>query len=476
MNPYIVQLNQIQAKDVTLVGQKGSHLGQMGAAGLPVPLGFCVTVDAYDKHIAVSGLWPEIQKNLTNVLIEDPAEAKRISVLIQDLVLQAAIPAPVRKAIENAAQQLFQALGDPLTPLAVRPSAAMKERPPASFGGQHNAFLNIIGQESLLESIKKCWASLWTARAILFRTQNKLAHASAHMAVVVHELVSATVSGTVFTANPITGEAEEVIIDAVWGLSEAIISELVAPDNYVVRKRDLALVDQWVSNKRVQLMPLPDGGTEVQAVPPKRQAEPCLSEDEIKTLVKLCLHVEDLFDAPADIEFAWHHDRFYLLQSRPIAALFGLPTPSLEEEMAQRLKNIDLLSTLDKKDILQVARWARLQFIPTDTPIIQQGEPGSDFYILASGRVTIRVEVAMGIRRFLGYRGTGFFFGETALLTDERRNATITTVEPSEVFVFDKASFEKLYKLHPRIEEEIRLRMEARLRLTRILSAGTQTF
>ena len=121
----------------------------------------------------------------------------------------------------------------------------------------------------------------------------------------------------------------------------------------------------------------------------------------------------------------------------------------------------------------RVARWARLQHFPADSVIIQQGDPGSDFYILASGRVTVRVEVAMGIRRFLGYRGAGFFFGETALLTGDRRNATITAVESSEVFVFDKESFDKLHNLHPRIEEEIRLRMEARLRLTRILTAST---
>ncbi len=471
MSPYIIQLDEIQAKDVNLVGQKGSHLGQMGAADLPVPLGFCVTVDAYEKHIAASDLWADIQKHLTDV--QDPAKVERISTLVQNLVLQAPIPAPIRKAIETAARHLVQALGHPLPPLAVRPSAAMKGNPSASFGGQHDAFLNIIGPESLLESIKKCWASLWTARAIAFRMQNGLAHASARMAVVVHELVSAAVSGTVFTANPITGEAEEMIIDAVWGLSEAVVSELVAPDNYVVRKTDLIVTDRWVSTKRVRLMPLADGGTEIQAVPSELQTKPCLSDDEIRTLVRLCLRVEDLFGRPVDVEFAWHQNHLYLLQSRPIATLFGLPTLSLEDKMAQRLRQIDLLAPLDDQSIRQVARWARLRHVPADTVIIQQGEPGSDFYILASGHVTLRVEVAMGIHRFLGYRGSGFFFGETALLTGDRRNATITAAEPSELFVFDKDSFDKLYKLHPRIEEEIRLRMEARLRLTRILTVET---
>lgn len=472
MNPYTVRLNEIQARDMTLVGQKGGHLAQMWSADLPVPLGFCVTVEAYQEHIATSGLWAEMQKHLTDIQEEDPAEVERVSALIQDLVLQAPLPAAVREAIEASAQNLFQALGDSLTPLAVRPSATMKGQPPASFGGQHDAFLNVIGQESLLQSVKKCWASLWTARAILFRIQNGLDHADARMAVVVHELVSATVSGTVFTANPITGEAEEVIIDTVWGLSEAIVSELVAPDSYVVRKTDLAVEDRWVSTKQARLMPLTDGGTEVQAVPPEHQKEPCLSDDEIRTLVRLCLRAEDLFGEPVDIEFAWHHDHLYLLQSRPIAALFGLPTPSLEEEMAQRLRQIALLAPLDEEGVRQVARWTRLQYIPADTVIIQQGEPGSDFYILASGHVTVRIEVAIGIRRFLGYRGPGYFFGETALLTGERRNATITAVEPSEVFGFDKDSFDRLRKLHPRIEEEIRLRMEARLRLTRILTGG----
>ena len=469
---HIIWLNEIQTKDMTLVGQKGSNLGQMSSAGLPVPTGFCVTVDAYLEHIATSGLWAQIQEHLDDAS-KVPADIERISVIIQDQVYGAPMPTTVQETIEAAAQDLFQNLGDPLIPLAVRPSATVEGQPPASFGGQHNAFLNVIGRESLLENIKRCWASLWTARAILFREQNGLTHTSARMAVVVHELVSATVSGTVFTANPITGEAEEVIIDAVWGLSEAIISELVTPDNYVVRKTDLAVVDRWVSDKNVRLMPLTNGGTKVQAVPPDQQAEPCLPDSGIRDLVKLCLGVENLFGEPADIEFAWHHDHLYLLQSRPIAALFAMATTSLEEEMARRLRDVALLAPLDEEDIRQVARWARLQHIPADTVVIQQGEPGSDFYILASGHITVRVEVAMGIRRFLGYRGPGYFFGETALLTGDRRNATITAVEPLEVFVFDKEGFEKLYKLHPRVEEEIRLRMEARLRLTRILTGET---
>ena len=473
MRQYTVRLDEIQAKDATLVGQKGSNLGQMCSAGLPVPSGFCVIVDAYQEHITASDLGAEIQKSLDDVSMEDSADVERISALIRDMVFHAPMPTPVQEDIKAAAQDLCQRLGDPLSPLAVRPSAMVKGQPHARFGRQHDAFLNVIGQESLLESIKKCWASLWTARAIVFRAQNGLDHARARMAVMVHELVSATVSGTVFTANPITGEAEETIIDAVWGLSKAIISELVTPDNYVVRKTDLAMVDRWVSDKRVRLIPLANGGTEVQVVPSEHQAKPCLSDDEIRNLTKLCLRVEDLFDESVDIEFAWHQDHLYLLQSRPIAALFGIVTPSLEEEIALRLRDVALLAPLDEEGIRQVSRWARLQHIPADTVIIQQGERGSDFYILASGRLTVRVEVAMGIHRFLGYRGPGYFFGETALLTSNRRNATITAVEPSEVFVLDKESFDGLRKLHPRIEEEIRLRMEARLRLTHILTRET---
>jgi phosphoenolpyruvate synthase/pyruvate phosphate dikinase len=473
MSNYIVWLDEIQAKDMTLVGQKGGHLGQMSSTGLPVPTGFCVTVDAYQEHIAASGLWAEIQQQLDDVSAHASADVERASDLIQGRICHATMPGPVRTAIEEGARQLFHKLGDPRTPLAVRPSAMVEGQPPTSFGGQHLAFLNVIGQESLLESIKKCWASLWTARAILFREQNSLDHTNARMAVVVHELVSAAVSGTVFTANPVTGEAQEVIIDAVWGLSEAIIAQVVTPDNYVVRKEDLAVVDKWVSDKSVRLMPLSNGGTQVQAVSPEQRARPCLSDDEIQDLVRLCLRVEDLLGEPADIEFAWHHGHSYLLQSRPIAALFDMTATSLEKEMTRRLRDVALLAPLDDEGIRQVARWARLQYFPVDTVIIQQGEPGSAFYILASGRTAVQVEVALGIRRFLGYLRPGHFFGETALLTNDRRNATITAVEPSEVFVFDRESFGTLFKLHPRIEEDIRLRMEARLRLTRILTRGS---
>lgn len=473
MCPYIVRLDEMQARNSDLVGQKGSNLGQMCSAGLLVPLGFCVTVDAYQEHIAASNLWPKIQKLLDGLSVQDSSAVERVSTLIQRQIFKAPMPLPVREAIRTAVQELWQKLGDPLASLVVRPSATLEGQPAADFGGQHEAFLNVIGLKSLLESIKKCWASLWTARAILFRAHSSLDHAIARMAVVVHELVSATVSGTVFTANPITGEATEVIIDAVWGLSEAIISELVTPDNYVVRKTDLTVVDKWISNKRVWLVPLAEGGTAVQTVTLEKQKKPCLSDDKIRNLAELCLRVEDLFGEPVDIEFAWYNDHLYLLQSRPITALFGLAALSLEEEMALRLRNVVLLASLGDEGIAQVARWARLQHFPADTVIIQQGEPGADFYILASGRVTVRVEVARGIRRFLGYRGSGYYFGETALLTGARRNATITAVEPTEAFVFDKESFDKLYKLHPRIEEELRLRMESRLRLTNVLTGDT---
>ena len=187
MGHYIVWLNEMQAKDVVLVGQKSGNLAQMSSADLPVPTGFCVTVDAYQEHIAASDLWPGIQKRLDTAAAETPADLEGRTACIQEQVYRASVPAAVEQAIQAAAQELWQKLGDALTPLAVRPSATVVGQPLASFGGQHDAFLNVIGQESLSESIKKCWASLWTARAVLFREQNGLDHANARMAVAVQE-------------------------------------------------------------------------------------------------------------------------------------------------------------------------------------------------------------------------------------------------------------------------------------------------
>jgi pyruvate,water dikinase len=319
MTDFILQLSDPQAA-LENVGGKGMSLARLSRAGLPVPGGFHLTTDCYWRFVTANELQPRILEALKPA---DPAELSTLntaSQCIAELFAAAAIPAEVAGAIADA----YAVLKD--IPVAVRSSATAEDLPGASFAGQQDTYLNIRGKDAVLEAIKRCWASLWTARAIGYRLKNGIDQESVALAVVVQELVPADASGVLFTANPVSGRREDAMITAAWGLGEAIVSGIVTPDTLTVEKTTGRINRQQISEKQTMTVRT-DAGTCEQAVPDALKKKAVLSPKQAAELVSLGVTIEKLYGIPMDIEWALARGRFAILQARPITSL---PEPALE--------------------------------------------------------------------------------------------------------------------------------------------------
>ena len=301
--PYILQFDDPEAGQVELVGGKAASLARLTRAGLPVPPGFCLTTAACDEHLRANGL--------TEPVI--PPATLRIR------ITAAPMPPGLAGAIRDACRRLGRGAW------AIRSSAVAEDQAGASFAGQHETLLNVLGEDAVLAAIQRCWASLWTERAIAYREHKGLASASLRMAVVVQRLVPAEAAGVMFTADPLTGDQDRIVIEASFGLGEALVAGRVTPDRYVVDKETLNIRDRFVGEKEVLIRPAPAGGTLEEAVHPARRATPALPDHLIAGLAALGRRVETLYDRPQDIEWALYQGQLYLLQSRPVTSL---PLPS----------------------------------------------------------------------------------------------------------------------------------------------------
>lgn len=310
----------LDAPTVTLetAGGKALNLSRLRRAGFPVPGGFLITISAYYLFNERNHLEQKIKGLLVGASLEKPAELESLSETIRGWFERGKIPLELREEIWAA----YRALGSPK--VAVRSSATAEDLPEISFAGQQDTYLNVSGENRLLEAVVKCWSSLWTARAIGYRQRNGIGQAGLSLAVIVQEMVPSQVSGVVFTANPLTGRRTEMVIDATLGLGEALVSGKVEPDHYVVDMRQHRLVSKQIGAKALVMEGLAEGGTtEHREDGSQIQA---LADKQILELAELCGRVADLFDAPQDIEFAWAGGKLYLLQSRPVTALYPTAT------------------------------------------------------------------------------------------------------------------------------------------------------
>ena len=336
--PTILPLNDPQATLET-VGGKGQSLARMLRAALPVPAGFHVTTAAYRQFVTANGLQARIREALTAADPTQPSTLDATSVAIGTLFQQAELPADLRRAIVNAYERLCQAPPSGTQPLAVavRSSATAEDLPDASFAGQQETYLNIRGADSVVAAVRRCWASLWTARAIAYRLKNHIDQESVALAVVVQELVAAEAAGILFTANPVNGVRHELVINAAWGLGEAVVSGVVTPDTYVVDKRTLKLVRRTVAEKLVMTVRT-DDGTREDPVPSSRRKMPALTDDGVAALARLGARIEDFYGRPMDVEWTWTapsagapaESGFAIVQARPITVLppdWTLPDP-----------------------------------------------------------------------------------------------------------------------------------------------------
>ena len=307
---------EIDATMIDQVGGKALNLGVMSSAGLPVPGGFCVTTDAYRE--AVGDRLDDLLDKLAAA--QDPDSLGRLAAEARGRVLAAELPSELRAAVAEP----YAALGED-EPVAVRSSATAEDLAYASFAGQQDTYLNVVGTDALLDAIQRCWASLWTDRAVSYRNATGIDHRSVALAVVVQRMVDAATAGVMFTANPVTGSRRETVIDASPGLGEAVVSGAVNPDHFVVDAATRTITARRLGDKRFMITSRPGGGTEQHELD-DRSAKPCLDDQQILQLVDLGLRVQDHYQAPQDTEWALGKEgQFWLTQARPITTLYPVP-------------------------------------------------------------------------------------------------------------------------------------------------------
>jgi len=325
MERYIIDFARCDDSCLSRVGGKSVGLGTMIRAGVPVPPGFAVTTNAYLAAIRDAGIEAAIADLLAGVHPEDVDALEEISVGIRERIEASAIPSEVEAAVRDAYEELSGRCGYPDgdLPVAVRSSATAEDLPGASFAGQQDTYLWIVGADAVLTHVRRCWSSLYTARAIAYRIEQGFAHTQVAMSVCVQKMVNARAAGVMFTLNPSNGDRSKVAIDAAWGLGEAVASGEVTPDNYLVDKIVLEIVRKTVSPKAVEYRPdVAERRMVRREVEPARREAPCLTDEEVLALARYGRLIEGHHGRPQDLEWAVDADleppeNIVLLQARP---------------------------------------------------------------------------------------------------------------------------------------------------------------
>jgi len=321
----ILWFEELGKEDIPLVGGKCANLGEMINAGIPVPPGFAVTAYAYKRFIEETGIAQKIYDILDETITDprNPTQYEEASRKIRSLIESTPIPKDIRDAIVEAYRELSRRVGLKDVYVAVRSSATAEDLPGASFAGQQETYLNVRGEEEVLESVRRCWSSLFTPRAIFYRTEKGFRHEKVLISVAVQKMVNSRSAGVMFTIHPVTGDRNIIVIESVWGLGEAIVSGAVTPDHFEVDKNALKIITKNIVKKEVEYVRDPKTGKTVHAkVPPERQEAPSLTDEEVVELAKIAKRIEQHYGTPQDIEFAVDRDlpfpqNLFIVQSRP---------------------------------------------------------------------------------------------------------------------------------------------------------------
>ena len=313
-SPFILNLDSPLAT-LERVGGKGASLARMVAAGLPVPPGFHITTDAYRRYVDENHLGDGILSAVVQAQANDPATLDRASEQIQSLIGKGTMPGDIAAMI----RQWYGELGADAA-VAVRSSATAEDLPGMSFAGQMETYLNVRGSDEVIHAVKRCWASLWTGRAISYRQRQGIRPEDVSIAVVVQQLVAAQVAGVVFTANPVTGARDELVINAAWGLGEAIVSGRVTPDTIIIKKQTGAIASQEIASKEVMTVRSPEGTSE-EPVPAGKRQRAALEPTQAAELARLGMKIEELYGQAMDIEWAMCDEQIFIVQARPVTAL-----------------------------------------------------------------------------------------------------------------------------------------------------------
>lgn len=308
--------------DLSDLGGKGASLASLHRGGFAVPLGFCVRASAYQRFIETNRLDEPIRSLLAVPDLHLPKVAREACAAITAQVEQARLPEDLAITIRQAYERLRQRTNAELV-VAARSSARSEDGTAASSAGLYETYLNLRDVDAVLDGVLRCYRSLWSQRAVQYRAFKRIDSSREAMAVVIMEMVPAEVAGVAFTVNALTGARDQITINASWGLGEAIVSGRVTPDQFLLQKSSLALLERQIYPKEVEVRPDPSGasGTVHVAVTADRAAAPALTEDQLRELGAVCLRIEDLYGRPVDVEWAFAHGRLYVLQARPVTGL-----------------------------------------------------------------------------------------------------------------------------------------------------------
>lgn len=400
----IAWFKELSKNSLLLAGGKAANLGEMYNLGLPIPPGFVITTEAYKEHLEKTGIGKIIYEKLAFLDVEDTKTLQKIAEEIQEIILkmspsrelwdeivEAYEALSIEPSIKGTKAEDFVKAGRDAPYVAVRSSATAEDQLEASFAGQMATYLNVKGLKKLLAAVIACWASLFTARAIYYRDKNKFKHEKVLIAVVVQKMIDADVAGIIFSANPVTLNKEEIVIESSYGLGEAVVSGSITPDTYIVDKKKLELKERLVSKKTWMYVRDPQKMETIKAdVPEEKQNVPSLSSHEIKKLAEYAVLVEEHYKSPQDLEFALEKGRIYITQTRPITTLreksvaekkeettgeieitdatllvSGLPaSPGVGKGKVVLVHDISDLKKVQKGDVL-VARMTSPDYVPT---------------------------------------------------------------------------------------------------------------
>ena len=312
--------NDIDSGCLDIAGGKGANLGEMTKAGFPVPSGFIINTDAYNDFINIFSGMEGLYNKLEKLKSSDLDEVRKIGILIRESIEKI----DISKKLANEVSERLKEFGED-DYFAVRSSATAEDLPGASFAGQQDTFLNIKGLDNILLNIKKCWISLFTDRAILYRIEKGFSHRDVKLSAVIQQMVFPDTSGIMFTADPLSGHRNIISIDAGFGLGEALVSGLITPDLYKVDKSNFSIIKKDVNEKKLRIISVPGGGTKTENLTKKQSIAQALTDEQIILLAKMGKKIEDHYGSPQDIEWCFENDELFIVQSRPITSLFPVP-------------------------------------------------------------------------------------------------------------------------------------------------------
>jgi len=319
MHKVISWFDEVTKDDIPTVGGKGANLGEMTNAQIPVPPGFIVTSEAYYEFLETSHIVDKIRAILEPLDTGDSKQLQQAAAEVKKLIMDVAIPSDIAEEIKKAYRKLGQGL------VAVRSSATAEDLPEASFAGQQSTYLNVQGEDNVVNAVQKCWASLFEPRAIYYRHQQGFDHFKVGIAVPVQRMVASVTSGVMFTVEPVTSDTKKIVIEAIYGLGEGLVSGEVTPDLYLIDKEAMSIISKRLSRQEHELVRNPDGSKDEtniwQKVPSANQKQQKITDDVIIQLAELAKHIEEHYRFPQDIEWAREGDNIYILQTRPVTTI-----------------------------------------------------------------------------------------------------------------------------------------------------------